>query len=288
MSEEKLVLNRGLTYKRVFVYFLTFILVLAYIFPIYWMVITAFKTPAEVSQWPPTFIPNEFTIKGFQEIIESFRIIRWFANSIYISVSVTFLTLFVTSLAAFAFAYYRFPAKKIIFMYLLASLMVPIQIRMIPTFLLIKQLGWLESYRGLIIPQIATSCGMGILLLRQFYVGIPKDLFDSARIDGCGEFQLYTKIALPLIKPALIALSIFVFTTSWNNFIWPLLVVQSESLKTLTLGLVGMSEAASVTIGLSWPAKMAGATLVILPILLLYSLFKDVFIKGISMTGIKG
>jgi len=275
--------------KRILVFLFVIMVGIVNIFPIYWMLLSAFKTPAEVIQWPPTFFPKVFTVVAFKEVLTHFTIDRWFLNSVFISTSVTLIVLFVASLAAFSFAYHRFPGQKILFLYILSSLMVPMHIRMIPSFILIKQLGWLESYQGLIIPQAAALCGLGIFLLRQFYVGIPKDLIDAARIDGCKEFQIYIYIGLPILKPALIALGIFVFIRSWNNFIWPLLVVQKECMKTLPLGLVAMSEGKGQEVtSLTWPQRMAGATLVTLPILLLYTLFRNLFIKGITLTGLKG
>jgi len=281
-------LNVIQTGQRTIVYVAMVCLGVIYFFPLYWMVISAFKSSAEISQWRPTFFPKAFTVAAFVDIWETFTFEIWFFNSVIVVIGVTTLTLFFSSLAAFAFAYYDFPGKTFFFMYILSTLMVPMHIRMIPTFLLIKELGWLETYQGLIIPQAATLCGIGVFLLRQFYVAIPRDLIDAARIDGCNEFQIYLKVGLPLIKPALIALGVYVFIASWNNFIWPLLVVQTQQMKTLPLGLVSIMDIHMPGSGVGWPQRMAAATLVFLPTLLLYSLFRNLFIKGITITGIKG
>jgi ABC-type glycerol-3-phosphate transport system permease component len=153
----------------------------AYFFPLYWMLISALKEPQEVAQWPPTFFPQTFTFNAFAEVLKTFPVFRWFVNSAFVSSSIVLIVLLATSLAAFAFAYYDFPAKNFLFMYILSTLMIPIHVRMIPSYLLIKMFRWIETYRGLIIPQAAALCGIGVLLLRQFYVGIPRDLVDAAR-----------------------------------------------------------------------------------------------------------
>lgn len=263
-------------------------LALVYIFPIYWMLITSFKIPREVMAWPPTFWPREITTAAYAEVLEVFMFDRWFLNSIFVAVAVTVIVLAVTSLAAFAFAFYRFPGNQFLFLYILSTLMVPIHIRMIPSFLLVRGLGWVDSYVGLIIPQVASQCALGVFLLRQFYKGVPRDLVDASRIDGCKEYQVFLNVGVPLVKPALFALGIFVFVAAWNDFVWPLLMVQGEKMKTLTLGLLGMSDVTAEQIGLTWPQKMAGATLVVMPIVTVFLFFRNIFVQGVSLSGLKG
>jgi len=274
--------------SRAFVYFVLLVMSAAYFFPLYWMLISALKEPQEVAQWPPTFFPQTFTFNAFAEVLKTFPVFRWFVNSAFVSSSIVLIVLLATSLAAFAFAYYDFPAKNFLFMYILSTLMIPIHVRMIPSYLLIKMFRWIETYRGLIIPQAAALCGIGVLLLRQFYVGIPRDLVDAARIDGCREVQIYLHVGLPLIRPALVALGVYVMLTSWNDFVWPLLVVQRENMRTLPLGLVSTMDLHMPGSGVSWPQRMAAATLVASPMLILYMFFRNLFVKGITFTGIKG
>ena len=273
---------------RVLAHAFIILLGVAYVFPIYWMLITSFKAPREVMAWPPTFWPQEFTLAAYKEVLEVFMFERWFFNSTFVAVVVTLMVLAVTSLGAFAFAFYRFPGEKALFLYILSTLMVPIHIRMIPSFLLVRGLGWVETYQGLIIPQVAAQCALGIFLLRQFYTGVPRDLVDAARIDGCREYQVFLNVGLPLVKPALFALGIFVFVATWNDFVWPLLMVQGEQMKTLTLGLLGMSDVTAEQIGLTWPQKMAGATLVVMPIVCVYVFFRNLFVQGVTLSGLKG
>lgn len=273
---------------RILAFAFVILLGIAYIFPIYWMLITSFKAPREVTAWPPTFWPREFTIDAYKEVLEVFMFDRWFFNSTFVAVAVTLIVLMITSLGAFAFAFYRFPGEKFLFLYILSTLMVPVHIRMIPSFLLVRGLGWVETFQGLIIPQAAAQCALGIFLLRQFYTGVPRDLVDAARIDGCKEYQVFLNVGLPLVKPALYALGIFVFVAAWNDFVWPLLMVQGEPMKTLTLGLLGMSDVTAEQIGLTWPQKMAGATLVVMPIICVYIVFRNLFVEGVSLSGLKG
>ena len=212
---------------RVLAHAFIILLGVAYVFPIYWMLITSFKAPREVMA-APNIWPQEFTLAAYKEVLEVFMFDRWFFNSTFVAVVVTLMVLAVTSLGAFAFAFYRFPGEKALFLYILSTLMVPIHIRMIPSFLLVRGLGWVETYQGLIIPQVAAQCALGIFLLRQFYTGVPRDLVDAARIDGCREYQVFLNVGLPLVKPALFALGIFVFVATWNDFVWPLLMVQGS------------------------------------------------------------
>jgi len=160
-------------------------------------------------------------------------------------------------------------------------------LRMIPTFLLIKSLNLLDSYQGLIIPQIASNCALGIFLLTQYNKYIPEELIAAARIDGCGEFRIYGSIILPLTKPALVTLGIFVFLYSWNNFLWPLIVVQEETMKTLPVGLLDLAPIA-LTHKMTWPQRMAGTSIVIVPIVTVFFLFRNLFIKSFVISGLKG
>lgn len=273
--------------KRIIITFIAVCIALVFLFPFFWVIVTGFKTSPEASAWPPTILPAAPTLSAYHEVWKTFPFPRWFFNSIVIAGGTTLAILFLTSLAAYAFAYYRFPGHTVIFFLILSGLIVPMHLRMIPTFLLIKSLNLLDSYQGLIIPQIASNCALGIFLLTQYNKYIPEELIAAARIDGCGEFRIYASIILPLTKPALITLGIFVFLYSWNNFLWPLIVVQEETMKTLPVGLLDLAPIA-LTHKMTWPQRMAGTSIVIVPIVTVFFLFRNLFIKSFVISGLKG
>ena len=203
-------------------------------------------------------------------------------NSLIVALCVTLGQLITCSLGAFAFARLRFPGREKLFLLYLATLMVPFQVTMIPIFILIKQLRWLDTYQGLTVPAIFSP--YGTFLLRQFFLTIPRELEDASKIDGCGYFRIYWQIILPLSKPALATLGIFVFMFSWNNFLWPLLIINSLSMKTLPLGISYLLGQYTVY----WNLLMAGSTIALLPILVVFFFAQRYFIEGITLTGLKG
>ena len=266
--------------------FVAICIAVVYLFPFFWVIATGFKTSPEASAWPPTILPVKPTLAAYYDVWKIFPFPRWFFNSIVVAVGTTLAILFITSLAAYAFAYYRFPGQTAVFFLILSGLIVPMHLRMIPTYLLIKSLNLLDSYQGLIIPQIATNCALGIFLLRQYNKYIPEDFIDAARIDGCGEFRIYASIILPLTKPALLTLGIFVFLNSWNNFLWPLIVAQKEIMKTLPVGLLDLAPIA-ITHNVTWPQRMAGTSIVVVPITIVFFVFRNLFIRSVVATGLK-
>ncbi len=273
--------------QRFVVMFIAICIAIIYLFPFYWVVATALKTPPEASGWPPTFVPMRPTLSAYYEVWKTFPYPRWFFNSILVAGVTTIAILFFASLAAYAFAYYRFPGHRTIFFLLLSGLVVPMHLRMIPTFLIIKWLGMVDTYQGLIAPQIASTCALGIFLLTQYNKYIPEELIAAARIDGCGEFRIYSTVVLPLTRPALLTLGVFVFLYSWNNFLWPLIVVQKEVMKTLPVGLLDLAPTA-LTHKMTWPQRMAGTAIVIVPLMIVFFFFRNLFIKSVATTGLKG
>ena len=257
-----------------------------YIFPFYWVAITSFKTPPEASSWPPTFFPNNVVFDAYREVWKVFTFPRWFFNSILVAVLVVIVVVFFTSLAAYAFSFFEFPGKTLLFLFILSTLMIPMHIRMIPSYILVKTMNLLESFPGLILPQAAAVCGLGTFWLRQYNTYIPRDLIDAARIDGCSELGIFTRIVLPLVKPALVALGVFAFLSSWNDFLWPLIVVHADAMKTLPVGLLDMSPIA-LTHKMTWPQRMAGTSIVVFPLLILFFFFRDLFVRSVAVTGLK-
>jgi multiple sugar transport system permease protein len=266
--------------SRSLTYIVLVIVAFLFIFPFLWMLFTSLKTTEQVFEWPPRLLPKPITFGAYDEVWTLWPFPRYYLNSIIISIAVTAVSLFFCSLAGFAFAHYQFRGKQSWFIYLLISMMFPFQVRMIPTYIIIKNLAWLNTYQGLIIPWWATA--FAIFLMRQMMVPIPRDLFDSARIDGCSEFRIFLRIALPLCIPGLVALGIWNFMQSWNDFIWPLIIVTREEMKTLPLALAGMTGEGTEVI-MTWPQRMAGTTLVVLPVLILFLFFQRQFIRGLAL-----
>lgn len=252
------------------------------IVPFIWMLSTSFKSTAAIFSFPPKWIPSPFTLMHYKELFERVKFLVHFKNSLIVAVSVTILNLFLNSLAGYAFAKYKFLGRDKMFTLLLATMMVPGQVAMMPVFLILKSLGLLNTFSGLIIP--GASGVFGIFFMRQFILTIPSDLIDSARIDGCSEFRIYWNIILPLCKPALATLAIFTFMGSWNEFLWPLIIMTKESMYTLPVALANLNGQYNT----EWGLLMAGSVIVLLPILLLFIFMQRYFLRGIAMTGVMG
>lgn len=251
-------------------------------FPFVWMISTSLKPESEVFQWPPRLLPWPPEWSNYPEAWGIAAFGRYFLNTALVAVSVTLVSLFLNSLAAYAFARLRFPGREPLFLVLLATMMIPFQATMIPTFLILEKLGWLDSYLGLTVPGFASA--FGIFMLRQFMLGIPEDLLDAARMDGCTEFRVYRQIVLPLTKPALATLATFTFMGAWNDFILPLMVVKSDEMRTLTLAVAALSSGLYV---MSFPLMMAAATFVILPVLVVFLFAQRFFTRSIALGGFK-
>ncbi len=250
--------------------------------PFVWMLITSFKPRAEVLGYPPTFMVHHPTWESF---IDLFRIVpmkRYILNSLIVAGAVTVSNVFLCSMAGYAFAKHDFWGKEKIFLVLLGSLMIPWQVNIIPGFIIVKKLGWLSSYQGLIVPAMASA--FGIFLMRQFIRNIPDDLLDSARIDGCGEFHIYWRIVLPLCRPALATLATFVFIQQWNNFVWPLIIIHDSPMRTVPLALSVLNGQFDTRFGI----LLAGATVSIVPMLLMFLFFQKQIIKSFAFEGLKG
>jgi len=262
-------------------YVLLSLALLATLTPFIWMFSTSFKPAGEIFSMPPKLIPSEVTLKYYHYIITKFKFLLYFRNSVIVAGSLTILSLFFNSLAGYAFARYKFPGREKLFTLLLLTMMVPGQVAMVPVFFILKSIGLLNTFLGLIIP--ASAGVFGIFLMRQFMRAIPDSLIESARIDGCGEFRIFWNIVLPLCKPALATLAIFTFMGAWNDFIWPLIIMTKDSKYTLPVALANLNGQYNT----SWGLLMAGSVVVIVPILLVFIFLQRFFIQGIAMTGMK-
>lgn len=273
-------------YQRSFSRFLVQLLLvlgaISMILPFVWMFSTSFKPPEEVITWPPKFIPMRPTINNYIEAFQTAPFFRFFLNSLVVSSLSTISILLTSSFAGFIFAKYRFPGKNLIFIIILSTAMVPFQSYMIPFYLIVNKLGWINTYQGLALPLLIMS--FGIFFMRQNIVSIPDELMDAARIDGCSEFKIYYRVIMPLSKPAMAALAIFAFKNAWADFIWPLLVANDINLYTMELGLGMFQHRFTVDYG----SITAGSVISILPIIIVFAIFRRHIIEGITLTGLKG
>ncbi|HDY75486.1 MAG TPA: carbohydrate ABC transporter permease [Candidatus Marinimicrobia bacterium] len=259
------------------------LLALAFVFPIILIFVTSFKPDAEIIHFE-SILPQQWTLDNFREILASpveIPIFRWFFNSLLISTSCTFVVLTVTSMAAYALARLNLPGKKKFFAVIIATLMVPGQILLIPVYFTLDFIGWLDNPLALIVP--AGSSAFGVFLLHQFFKGLPRELEEAAVIDGCSVFRIYWHIILPLSKPALATLGIFTFIGSWNSFMAPLVFMDSVDKYTLPVGIALFQSSYSSEYGLT----IAASLICTLPVIIAFLFFQKHIIKGISLSGLK-
>lgn len=259
-----------------------------FLMPLYWMFSGSFKFQTATMQVPPEFIPSKITLQNYVDLFTSrFPVVRWLANSIIVSTGASLLTLVVSSLTGYSFGKKVFPGQNVLFFILLACMMLPKQVTLIPLFLLMKNLGLYNTYPGLILPLAASP--FGIFLMKQFMSSIPNELLDAAKIDGASEWGTYRHIVLPLSVPALGALGIFAFMNAWGDFMWQLIMVRGNDMMTIT---VGIAKLASIPVGnllvRNYGLLMAGGTFGALPMIIFFLLFQRYFVKGITTGAVKG
>ena len=257
------------------------LMALAIVFPFIWMVLTSFKPEAQIAQYPPKLFPDTWTLENYQNVWSRIPFARLLLNSVILAGGVTLVSLLLDSMAAYALSRLEFPGRDAIFIVILVALMLPFQVMFIPLFVVVHDLGMLDSYSGLIVPRATNA--FGIFMLRQFFMTLPRELDEAARIDGASEFGIYWRIILPLSGPALATLAIFHFMYNWNDFLWPLLITSSTEMRTLPAGLALFVGQHVVEYGV----VMAGAVLTLLPLLVAFLFAQRYFIQGIAMTGIK-
>ncbi|OFX15636.1 MAG: sugar ABC transporter permease [Armatimonadetes bacterium RBG_16_58_9] len=252
------------------------------LFPFFWMLGTSLKTLPEASQMPPIWWPSNPQWGNYKEMFSLAPLARFYWNSVVVAVGVTVGSVFTSSLAAFAFARLQFRGRDSLFLLYLATLMVPGQVTMIPAFIVVRYLGWIDTYRGLILPGCFSA--FGTFLLRQFFLTIPRDLEDAATVDGCSPFRVYWQVIMPLVRPALAALAIFSFLGSWNNLLWPLVVTTKMEMRTIPVGLT-FFQGQYVTM---WHLLMAAAVVALVPLIVVYIIAQKYFVEGITLGAIKG
>ncbi len=255
---------------------------IAVVTPFVWMLLGSFKTQGELLKVPPTWWPQSPTLDNYRRLLQKASFLRYFGNSAFVAVTVTVANVTFCSMVGYALAKLNFGGKKLVFSLVMGTLMVPGMVTFVPLFVLVANLGLVDSYPGLILPFLVTP--FGVFLMRQFIIGLPDDLLDAGRIDGASELRIFRQIIMPLCGPALATLGILTFLGSWNSFLWPLVVAQTQEHYTLPVALALFATGQNVT---DYGLLLAGATVVVVPILIVFLVFQRRFIEGIASTGIK-
>ncbi len=255
--------------------------------PFLWMLTTSLKEPGMVfeslkTHWWKDWIPTTFIWENYVKAWEVVPFARFYMNSVFIALCTTFGQVFTSAMSGYAFSRLYFPGRTQLFLGYLATMMVPQAVTIIPVFILLRKLGWVDTYKAVILPGMFTA--YGTFMLRQFFMSLPRDLEDAAKIDGCNYFGIFWKIILPLSKPALATLTTFTFMGSWMSFMWPLIVLTSKEKLTLPVGLAYFQSLYST----DWTLLMAGSMMVLLPVLLVFIFCQRYFVEGIKLSGIKG
>lgn len=278
-------MTRGVGESKLYAFWINALLVLIALLslaPLAWMVSVSFMPAGDASRFPPPLLPSSSTLDNYRDLFERIGMGRYFGNSLLVSGAITALSLLVNTMAGYAFAKLRFAGRERIFRVLLAALVIPAQVVMLPLFLMMKQLGLVNSYAGVVVPALATV--FGIFLVRQYARTIPEELLEAARIDGAGELRIFWQIVLPMLKPVLVTLAIFTFMASWNDFMWPLIVLTDQDNYTLPVALASLSREHIQDVEM----MMAGAVITVLPVLLLFLMLQRYYIQGLLLGGVKG
>ncbi len=258
------------------------VLALVALAPLLWMVAVSFMQKGEASAFPPPLLPAAPSLDAYRELFARAGMGRYFVNSLIVSIAITVGALLVNTMAGYAFAKLRFRGRDRLFQVLLAALVIPAQVAMLPLFLMMKGLGLVNTFGAVIIPALATV--FGIFLVRQYARSIPEELLEAARIDGAGELRIFFQIVLPMLKPVLVTLAIFTFMAAWNDFMWPLIVLTDQDNYTLPVAIAALSREHVQEVEM----MMAGAVVTVLPVLLLFLLLQRYYIQGLLLGSVKG
>lgn len=251
-------------------------------FPFLWMITTSLKTGAEAVAIPPVFFPQSAQWENFVQAWSIVPFVTYFRNTIFVALTGTILTLILTVLAAYAFTIYQFKGKGLIFMLFLSTMMIPAELLIIQNYVTVTKMGWIDTYKGIIIPTLAS--GFYIYMMREYFMQVPMILYKAAKVDGCSDWKYLWKVMVPVNKHVISTVFILNFITQWNSFIWPMIVTNSDSKRVLSVGLLNFRTAVSSQVNL----QMAGSTIVILPMVIFYFIFSKKIISGVASGGIKG
>jgi ABC-type glycerol-3-phosphate transport system permease component len=261
------------------------ILALTFFFPVFFMVTSSFKAENEIFAMPIHLFPQDF--QGFTQYLKAFDQVplgRFFFNSLLMASIDVVITVIFSAMAGYGFAKFKFRGQRLLFFCVLATITVPFQILIVPLYVQVYNYGWADTYAGLIIPGIMNA--FGVFMMRQFAYALPDELLDAARIDGAGELRIFWRVVLPLLAPASASLAVIIFLFSWNNFLWPLIVIRSQQLQTIPVGMVAFIQPHNGQP--QWAVSMAVSTMATLPVALLFIFFQRYFVTGLTMSGIKG
>ncbi|MEI7024871.1 carbohydrate ABC transporter permease [Paenibacillus sp. y28] len=272
--------------QKVGIYVVMALTAVVFLFPLLWSFISSLKPEAQIVSYPPKWIPDQVTFDNYLHVWEQYPYGSWMLNSIFMTVLSTVFVLLLTTPAAYAFGRLHFRGKKLVFTLVVSMLLIPIQAYIVPLFLLVSSLGLLNSYSSIIL--VAGANVTSVFILTSFFKSIPRDLEEAARIDGCQEFGIFAKIMLPLTKPALSTVTILMFITNWNNFLWPMIAIRDNSLKPLTVGIAQFMGGANSTAQFQYGTSLAAACMAIVPSIIVFLSLQKQFVEGIASTGIKG
>ena len=268
--------------RKVVLYTLLVIAASIAIFPILWMILSSFKNLENMFTVPMTWLPNPWNWHSYSDAWAQRDFTRYFINSLFVSISITVGNILFCSMAGYALAKFKFVGRQFLFLVILSTLMLPLEVTMVPLFLIIKDFHWTNTYTGLIVPFLVDA--FGVFLMRQYILSIPDDLIEAARIDGMSEIGIFFKVILPLAKPATIALAIFTFREAWDMYIWPLIIITQEELRPITVG-VALFMSNYTT---EWNQLLAVAVIAMIPMFIIFIVLQRYFVQGITLTGLKG
>ena len=250
--------------------------------PFFWMISTSFKVESDVLSYPPKLFPSVLNLNGYKYIWTLVPFARYFINTVFVSVSIATSKIILASMAAYAFAKIPFKGKNTIFFIFLGTMMIPMEVIIIPNYITLNIIGWLDTYLALIVPFMVGA--FSIFLLRQFFMQIPRDLDDAAVIDGCSRMRYLFTIIYPLSKPALLTVGLYAFLSSWNSFLWPLIVTNSDKMRVIQIALKALQDSWMI----DWTSLTAASTIATVPIIILFFFVQKQFLEGIAITGMKG
>ncbi|MGL4452199.1 MAG: carbohydrate ABC transporter permease [Sarcina sp.] len=268
--------------SKIIITTLSIVMGIIIIAPLLYAVSLSFMRPSEISEYPLKLIPSEITFSNFEKALSTVPLAKFIGNSFIVSICVTIGQVITTSLAAYAFAFYEFKGKKILFLMVLSTMMIPAETTIISNFLTVSSWGWNDSLKVLIVPFLTSA--MGIFLIRQFYLTIPKELKEASKIDGCSNFMFLLKVLLPISKPAIASLSIYTFINTWNQYLWPLLTINNNSKRTVQIG-ISMLQFSE---GKSYGVVLAGALLILIPSILIFIIGQKSLVRGMTSGAVKG
>lgn len=267
-------------------YLLLVAVCVVFLFPLVWAFVCSVKPEAEILSYPPRWVPKTFTLSNYTTVLQKYPYLSWGVNSLITSIAGTLLILFLASLAAYALGRFHFRGRNLIYGTIVTMLLIPIQAYMIPLYLMCAKVGMLNTYGSIIFPSAANVTS--IFILTSFFKGLPRELEEAARIDGCGEFTIFAKIMLPLSKPALSTVTILTFIANWNSFLWPMIAIRSDKMLTLPVGIAQFMGSVSSNAQFQYGTALAACCMAIIPTMIVFLLLQRYFVEGIATSGIKG